>query len=124
MSCSLQQEPKKNEQASLSIYFAENSVEFSASSISSLNIIGTYLKNNPKQEVSLIGYSHPSEKGYENQELACKRFQVVSNYLNTYFAVPKPQLISTGFIGPSFGDKNWTPPADIEYRKVIIERKK
>jgi len=124
LSCSPQQEPKKNEQASLSIYFLENSSALSRVDSTFLNSIGSYLKANPKQEFTITGYSHPSEIGHKNQELASKRFQTVSNYLNTHFSTPKPQFINTGIVGPTIGDKNWTPPADIEYRKVIIERKK
>ena len=68
-------------QGYVNIYFDFNSTKIEKSSVNGINVLRTYLKNNPGVSVTLTGYA--DEKGTEeyNQKLSQKRAEVVADLL-------------------------------------------
>jgi len=79
----------------VNIYFDFNSTKIDKNSADAVNMLRTYLKNNPGVTVNLIGYA--DEKGSEqyNQKLSQKRADVVANLL-TESGIDKARLHTEG----------------------------
>ncbi len=103
-------------QGYVNIYFDFNSTKIEKNSASAINILRTYMKNNPGVSVNLIGYA--DEKGTEqyNQKLSQKRAEVVADLLQKA-GIDKSRLHTEGRGEDTSVDKN-SPEARQLARRV------